>query len=145
MIAKIQLNKILEVRNYKTMKKDFDKWNQVKKKTNAEEPRLYTVREIWWCQFGVNIGTEQDGSGALFLRPALIVRGFGPDACLVVPLTTSTREHPLRVSVGMIDGRPARANLSQMRVLDTRRLVEKVGFLEKELFANIRKTARGLL
>ena len=53
---------------------------------------------------------------------------IGSDACLVVPLTTSMREHPLRVSVGVIDGRPARANLSQMRVLDTRRLVEKVGF-----------------
>jgi len=125
--------------------KDFDGWNEVKKKTNGEEPRLYTVREIWWCQFGVNIGTEQDGSGARFLRPALIMRGFGPDACLVVPLTTSMREHPLRISVGVIDGRPARANLSQMRVVDTRRLVEKVGFLGKELFTNIRKTARGLL
>ena len=56
--------------------KDFDGWNEVKKKTNGEEPRLYTVREIWWCQFGVNIGTEQDGSGARFLRPAVIMGGF---------------------------------------------------------------------
>ena len=127
------------------MNKDFDKWNKVKKKTNAEEQRLYTVREIWWCQLGVNIGTEQDGSGERFLRPAIILRGFGHDACLVIPLTTSTREHQLRVSVGAVEGRSARANLSQIRVIDTRRLVEKIGFLEKELFTNIRKTARGLL
>lgn len=127
------------------MKKDFDKWNEVKKRTNAENPRLYTVREIWWCRFGINIGTEQDGRGTNFLRPAVILRGFGPDACLVVPLTTSTRRHPLRVSVGMVDGREARANLSQLRVVDTRRLVEKVGFLEKEIFANMRKAAKGLL
>mgnify|MGYP003394042329 CR=1 FL=1 len=127
------------------MKKDFDKWNKIKKRTDAEQPRLYTVREIWWCRFGINIGTEQDGRGDNFLRPALILRGFGPDACLVVPLTTSTRDHPLRVSVGMVDGRPARANLSQLRVVDTRRLVEKIGFLEKEIFTRIRKTAKGLL
>jgi len=127
------------------MEKEFDKWNEVKKKTNAEEHRLYTVREIWWCQLGVNIGTEQDGSGERFLRPAIVLRGFGPDACLVIPLTTSTREHPLRVSVGAVEGRFARANLSQIRVVDTRRLVEKIGFLEKELFTNIRKTAKGLL
>src|SRR3989344_6049541 len=127
------------------MNKDFDKWNKVKKETNTEKPRLYTVREVWWCQLGVNIGTEQDGSGERFLRPAVILRGFGPDACLVIPLTTSTRKHPLRVSVGAVEGRSARANLSQIRVVDTRRLVEKIGFLEKELFANIRKTARGLL
>ena len=126
------------------MQKDFDKWNEIKKETNAEEPRLYTVREIWWCRLGVNIGTEQDGGGEKFLRPAVIVRGFGSDACLVVPLTTSPREHPLRISIGAVNGCPARANLSQVRVIDTRRLVEKIGFLEKELFARIRKTARGL-
>lgn len=127
------------------MKKDFDGWNTIKKTTDEEKPRLYTIREIWWCRFGVNIGTEQGGRGEKFLRPALILRGFGPDACLVVPLTTSTREHPLRVSVGLVDGRPARANLSQIRVVDTRRLVEKIGFLEKTIFANTRKAARELL
>ena len=42
------------------MVKDFDGWNEVKKQSDAEEPRLYTVRELWWCRFGVNIGTEQD-------------------------------------------------------------------------------------
>ncbi len=127
------------------MKKDFDGWNEIKKHTDTESPRLYTVREIWWCQFGVNIGTEQDGRGDNFLRPALILRGFGPDACLVALLTTSAREHPLRVSIGDVDGQRARANLSQLRVIDTRRLVEKVGFLEKEIFVKIRKTAKGLL
>lgn len=127
------------------MQKDFDDWNEVKKRTDRENPRLYTVREIWWCRFGVNIGTEQDGSGENFLRPALILRGFGADACLVAPLITSVREHPLRVSVGLVDSRPARANLSQIRVIDTRRLVEKIGFLKKEIFAAIRKSAKGLL
>jgi len=127
------------------MHKDFDKWNEIKKRTDAEQPRLYTVREIWWCRFGVNVGTEQNGDEEKFLRPALILRGFGADACLVAPLTTSTRKHPLRVAIGLVDGREARANLSQIRVVDTRRLVEKVGFLEKDIFAGIRKAARGLL
>ncbi len=79
------------------------------------------------------------------MRPCVILRGFGPNACLVVPLTTSTRVHPLRVSVGMIDGRAARANLSQIRIVDTRRLEKKIGFLEKKVFVSIRKAARGLL
>lgn len=127
------------------MEKNFDAWNEIKKKTDAEQPRLYTVREVWWCRLGVNVGTEQNGRGDKFLRPVVILRGFGPDACLVVPLTTSTRAHQLRVAVGMIDGRSARANLSQIRVVDTRRLVEKIGFLERDIFANIRKAARGLL
>ena len=53
------------------MKKDFDRWNIEKKRADAEQPRLYTVREIWWCRIGVNIGTEQDGRGKLFLRPVM--------------------------------------------------------------------------
>ena len=125
--------------------KDFDKWNVVKKQAHAESPRLYTVRELWWCRLGVNVGTEQDGRGDKFLRPVLILRGFGSDACLVVPLSTSTREHPLRVAIGVVDGREARANLSQIRVVDTRRLVEKIGFLDKAIFASMRKAAKGLL
>jgi mRNA interferase MazF len=127
------------------MRKDFDGWNKVKKKTNAEHPRLYTVREIWWCKLGVNIGTEQDGKGEWYDRPCVIMRGFGPDACLVIPLTTSAREHTLRVSIGLVEGQEARANLSQIRVVDTRRLTRKVGFLEKKVFLKLRKAARGLL
>ncbi len=126
------------------MQKDFDRWNEEKKRTHKEHPRLYTVREIWWCKLGVNIGTEQDG-GPTFLRPAVIMRGFGPDACLVIPLTTSEREHPLRVPIGLVDGQEARANLSQTRVVDTRRLAEKIGFLEKDIFTELRKAAREML
>jgi mRNA interferase MazF len=127
------------------MMKDFDGWNEVKKKTDAEQPRLYTVREIWWCRFGVNIGTEQDGKGEWHVRPCVIMRGFGPDACLVVPLTTSPRKHALRVPVGLVEDEEARANLSQLRVVDTRRLEAKIGFLGKGAFSKLRKAAKDLL
>jgi mRNA interferase MazF len=119
------------------MEKNFDGWNGKKKETHGEEPRPYTVREIWWCRLGVNVGTEQDGRGEWYVRPCVIMKGFGPDACLVAPLTTSAREHPLRMPIGMVDGRMARANLSQLRVVDTRRLERKIGFLEKDAFAKI--------
>jgi len=127
------------------MEKDFDAWNERKKETNAERPRFYTVREIWWCRLGVNIGTEQDGKGEWYVRPCVILRGFGSSACLVVPLTTSKREHPLRISVGSIEGFQARANLSQIRVIDVRRLEEKIGFLETAIFSKLRKAARAML
>lgn len=127
------------------MHKSFDAWNEKKKAANEGEPRLYTVREMWWCRLGVNIGTEQDGGGDSFARPCLILRGFGPNACLVVPLTTSSRIHRLRIPIGSVDGRDARANLSQIRVVDTRRLERKIGFLDKKVFEAIRKAARELL
>ena len=98
------------------MEKDFNAWNEIKKKTENEEPRLYTVREMWWCRFGVNIGTEQDGKGDWYVRPCVILRGFGPDACLVVPLTTSKREHRLRVPAGIVEGKEARADRKSTRL-----------------------------
>lgn len=127
------------------MEKDFDAWNERKKEANAESPRFYTVREILWCRLGVNIGTEQDGKGEWYVRPCVILRGFGSDACLVVPLTTSERDHVLRIPIGMIEGQHARANVSQIRVVDTRRLMRKIGFLEKSTFVKLRKAARDML
>jgi len=125
--------------------KDFDQWNKVKQETHAEEPRLYTVREIWWCRIGANVGFEQDGSGRLFLRPVVIMRAFGPNICLTLPLTASKRRHPLRISVGDVQGKQASALLSQMRIIDTRRLVEKVGFMDKQIFMELKKALKALL
>ncbi len=127
------------------MRKNFDAWNDLKKKIETEERRFYTVREVWWCRLGLNIGTEQDGKGEEYARPCLILRGFGSEACLVAPLTTSLRKHSLRISIGVIEGKEAKVNLSQMRVIDTRRLVRKIGFIDKEIFTTIRKTAKDIL
>ena len=124
--------------------KDFDKWNEKKKIMQSENVRLYTVREIWWCRFGVNIGVEQDGKNEWFTRPCVIIRGFGPSACLVAPLTTSKRKHQMRVDIGIVDEEQAKVNISQIRVIDTRRLWVKIGFLNKEKFAELRKALKKL-
>lgn len=125
--------------------KNFDEWNGKKKLiNNTESNRLYSAREIWWCSFGINIGTEQDGKGELFLRPVLILKGFNRDACLVAPLTTSTKENIYRIDAGVVDEEKAKVNISQMKVVDTKRLVEKVGFLEKEVFEKIKKSIKDL-
>jgi len=111
------------------MQKDFDSWNKVKKVTHEKEkPRFYTVREVWWCRLGENIGTEQDGKGEWYVRPCVVVHAFGQRACFVVPLTTSKKEHFFRVPVGDVNEVLASANISQMRVVDTRRLERKFVF-----------------
>ncbi len=64
---------------------------------------------------------------------------------LAIPLTTATKEHPLRPSIGLVENKEARALLSQMRVIDTKRLVRKIGYLEQGVFDRIRKAAKDLL
>ncbi|MEK7607458.1 MAG: type II toxin-antitoxin system PemK/MazF family toxin [Patescibacteria group bacterium] len=128
------------------MQKDFDRWNESKKiihsvKTN----KVYHERHIWWCSLGVNIGFEQDGSGLDYLRPVLILKGLSLQTCLIVPLTSSNQKHKLRIPVGLIAEKEASAILSQIRVVDTKRFVEKIGFLTPEIFEQVRKAVRDFL
>lgn len=65
--------------------------------------------------------------------------------CFIIPLTASVAEHPLRLSVGIVDGKEARALLSQMRLIDSKRLAKKIGYLDKNIFKQIRKTVKDIL
>lgn len=130
----------------RTHYKDFDGWNTAKKATHVRQKVPYCHdREIWWCTLGINVGFEQDGSGAEFRRPVLILKSLSAETSIAIPLTTSGREHPLRPSIGKVAGKEAHALLSQIRVVDTKRLVRKIGRLGKERFAEIRKAARDML
>jgi mRNA interferase MazF len=128
------------------MKKDFDGWNKQKKKVDIQTtPPFPNEREVWWCKLGVNVGSEENGSGYAHARPIVILKGLSTETCLVIPLTTSTDKHKLRPSVGIVGERNARAILSQMRVVDTRRFTSKIGYLDKEIFKEIRKAVKDML
>lgn len=128
------------------MKKDFDSWNERKKKIHSvSENKLYHQRQMWWCSLGLNVGFEQDGTGEEHERPVLILKGLRRNTCLVVPLTSSPGKHKMRVPIGIVEGRNASALLSQVRVIDTKRLINKIGFLEKTALETIRKAVRDML
>lgn len=128
------------------MQKDFDGWNEEKKNINNRHSSPFChERELWWITLGVNVGFEQDGSDIEYRRPVLILKKLSGQTSLVIPLTTSTHEHKLRPSVGLVEDRKARALLSQMKVIDTKRLVRKIGSLDKKIFSDIRKTAKDML
>lgn len=129
------------------MRKDFDEWNEVKKRTHehAECLPLYQARQVRWCTLGINVGFEQDGTGEGYSRPVLILKGFSRHACLVVPLTTSRKENPYHVSVGVVDGKDAFAIISQLRLIDTRRLYLHIATVDVATFDRIRKAVKDML
>lgn len=128
------------------MQKDFDKWNEQKKEINERmDAPFYHEREVWWCALGVNVGFEQDGSGRQYDRPVLILKGLSAQTFVAIPLTTSKHEHPLRPSIGMLEGKEARALLSQVRMVDAKRLIRKIEYLEQTRFEDIRKAVRDML
>ncbi len=128
------------------MQKEFNRWNTLKQAIHQNgSSKFYHAREIWWCALVATVGFEQDGSGSEYRRPVIILKGLGSETCLIVPLTTSDKKHPMRLPVGLIGTKNASAVLSQIRVIDTRRLVRKIGYLEKSIFERIRKAARDML
>ncbi len=59
------------------MKKDFDCWNDIKKKLDESKKTLFfKERDVWWCSIGLNVGDEENGKNQFFSRPVLVVRKF---------------------------------------------------------------------
>ncbi len=125
------------------IQKDFDVWNMNKKLIHADnDNKLYRTRDIWWCSLGVNIGFEEDGTGNTGERPVVIVRGFSKQVCLIMPLTSSEKSNPYYISLGIVNGRKAFVITSQIRLIDTKRLINKIGVVDQDLFETIRKAAK---
>ncbi len=122
------------------MEKDFDRWNTQKKSINQHAQRLYFREgEIWWAHLGVNVGYETGGKRADFSRPVLILKKYNQFSFLTVPLTTNDRPNPYHLFIGMVDGKRSFAALSQIRNLDSLRLINKVSNLDASVLAEIRK------
>ncbi|MEO6536161.1 MAG: type II toxin-antitoxin system PemK/MazF family toxin [Candidatus Paceibacterota bacterium] len=120
------------------MKKDFDAWNSKKQSINSRtDAPFYHEREIWWCALGLNIGFEQDGKGDNYRRPVLIIRGFNRETCFAIALTGRSRTGRFYIPLGEVDGREASAVLSQIRIIDTKRLVRKISTLNDKTFESV--------
>jgi len=127
-------------------KKEFDKWNKIKKKTHNNRKRPhYHEREVWWCTLGVNIGTEQDGTGKNFDRPAVVIKGFSKNSLVVIPLVGRKKKGKFYLPLGKIYDREASAILSQVRLIDSKRLLRKIETLNKEAFKKLKKKSKNSL
>jgi mRNA interferase MazF len=97
--------------------KNFDDWNEVKKK--VERNKRIEIREgsVWMCSFGLNIGYEINGKHEQYERPALIIKSFGIGGGIVLPLTSKDKKGKYVVPLNDISN----INLTQIRYLDSKR------------------------
>ena len=127
------------------MKKDFDGWNKEKKQIHQGKGVFCHEREVWWCSLGVNVGSEQDGTGEHFDRPIVVIRGFNEDIFFGVALTGKKREGKHYFFLGKIEEREASAILSQVRLIDTKRLVRKITMIDETIFNELKDALKELL
>lgn len=98
---------------------------------------LYHRREVWWVSLGVNVGTEIDGTGQHYDRPVVVIKGFNKQQCFTVALTGKRRTGPYYFPLGIVGGREASAVLSQVRIVDTKRFIKKVGMVEQAIYETL--------
>lgn len=131
------------VSNQFSMEKDFDKWNIVKKQIHARSDTdvlYFRERDVWWASIGVNVGYEQDGKGGRGQRPVLILRKFNQHVMLVIPLSTRHKGgNKYYIPFVSPDGTPRSAIISQIRLMDIRRLTERMFMLSEDQFMLIKK------
>lgn len=122
------------------MRKDFFNWHKKKENIDSKDRIVYFhEREIWWCSIGANVGYEQDGKGNDFTRPVLIIKGFSREVFLCVPLTTREKKGKYYYNIDLWDNISRKIILSQIRLMDSKRLQEKITTIDKKRFAEIKQ------
>lgn len=124
---------------------EFDKWNHIKKKTNSSKiTRFFHEGDVFYVQCGKNIGFEQDGKGEYFERPVLVLRKFNKHVFLGLPLTTAKKDNKYYFSVGVVAGKEAAAILSQIRLYDQKRIINKLDAVSKVVLMEIKEKLKAV-
>ena len=126
--------------------KDYGFWHKIKTFLHNEKPRIYFhLGEVWFCNLGANIGFEQDGDGKEYLRPVIILRKFNNEIFWAIPLTKTKKEGRYYYHFYFRDDSGSTAILSQIRLLDAKRLKYKTGTVSQSDFAEIKQKLKQLL
>jgi mRNA interferase MazF len=122
------------------MQKDFDSWNEKKKIINYEKVGpFFHQREVWWVNLGLNVGFEQDGKGGDCLRPVVIIKKFNNELCWGIPTTRKNKSGKYYFHFAYKQGEYTTAILSQLRLIDSKRLNYKLGVMVEEDFLEMKK------
>jgi len=127
----------------------FDEWNEKKKQTHKKKMIVgFKQREVFWVKIGQNIGSEEYGKGDDFQRPVLIVRKLNTNLFIGIPLTSQLKEsndyfHPMTFSSkkGTVNNY---AMILQLKTFDKKRLMGRIGRVDKETFNKIIKKSQDL-
>lgn len=127
------------------MLKDFTKWFKGKTNVHNEKARpFFHEGEVWSATLGANIGFEQDGRGEQYLRPIVVIKKFNKEICWGVPLTKNQKRGPYYFSF-VLNGETSTAILSQIRLVDAKRLFYRIGTVTETDFAEMKKRLKALL
>ncbi|MBI2476078.1 MAG: type II toxin-antitoxin system PemK/MazF family toxin [Candidatus Taylorbacteria bacterium] len=128
------------------MRKDFQKWHTKKELLDKEKNRpLFNEQEVWFCSLGANVGSEQNGVGGEFLRPVVIVKKFNTEIFWGIPTTKKEREGDFYFYFSFQENDFTTAILSQIRLIDAKRLSHQIGRMRRNDFKEMKKRLTSFL
>jgi mRNA interferase MazF len=132
------------------MSKRFDEWNETKKLVESNDRKVgIKPRELFWVKIGQNIGSEEYGKGENFTRPVIIIRKLTYDLFLGVPTTTTAKHddyfHTFEYNYESKGIVKASAMILQVKVFSIKRLMNRIGIVDKENFKMIQEKIKGLI
>ena len=127
------------------MFKRFIDWIHVKISLDKKE-RSSQIKEgeVYWSFFGENVGDEENGKGEVFRRPVLVFKKFNNNIFWGIPMSTKNKENTYYVKVLLKDTGQS-VMISQLRILDTKRLDEKIGYISKKDYLRVQNSVSNII
>jgi len=105
---------------------------------NKQNGIVFKQKDVWWCSLGMNLGEEMFGKGTRFTRPVLIFRKFTSNSFLGLPLTKQEKHGSWYAEI-TIHGKKNWVMLNQARVLDKKRLTNRIAALDNGDFQMVKE------
>lgn len=125
--------------------KNYDEWNILKKKINRYRNLNHPkIREIWWVNLGLNIGSEIYGKGIKYLRPVLVIK-VNDTNFIGMPVSSKIRKEEGRITIKTLDNRYHSVIFNQIKVFDNKRLINRKYVLSKNKFKKIIRKFKNMI
>ncbi|HEY4508970.1 MAG TPA: type II toxin-antitoxin system PemK/MazF family toxin [Candidatus Paceibacterota bacterium] len=128
--------------------KEYDVWNRLKKKiqSGSDIPNFFPQEgEVWMSSLGKNIGFEQNGSGANFSRPILVVKKFNNHMFWCTSLSTKQKKFDFYYNFTDPNREKVSVILAQLKLVSVKRLKRKLYDISSGNFTEIKCKLRGFL
>ncbi len=129
----------------KKYQKDFAAWVRVAEEIEKREYKNdIKPGVIYWCNFGLGIGSEMLGKGSEFMRPVLVLARIDARLLLVLPITSRDKAGPHYAKI-YVNGMPESLVLYQISTIDSLRITDFIDELPPETFREVKKSFLKLL
>ena len=117
---------------------NYDRWNTLKKQINFTYKKYYypKVREIWWINIGLNIGSEIYGKTHQYTRPVLILKIFD-NMLLCLPVSSKVKKGKFKFKIYTSDFKCHCVIFNQIRVFDRKRFIKRKYIISKNKYTRI--------